>query len=94
MLAKFDTLLVRLLASMAIAVAGTLVFSFLLVKMQQSVRSGPPKTPMSVAVEALETLRDDGWPDPRIELLCGQLRLQTFEAIIPNATRHDLVEVQ
>lgn len=63
MLAKFDTLLVRLLASMAIAVAGTLVFSFLLVKMQQSVRSGPPKTPMSVAVEALETLRDDGWPD-------------------------------
>ena len=62
MWARFDTLLVRLLALMGVAVASTFVFSFLVAEMQQSARAGLPRTSMSVAMEALDTLREEGWP--------------------------------
>lgn len=62
MLARFDTLLVRMLALLGMAIASAFVIGFLSVRMQQSMRSPTSRMPLDIAVSALDQLHTRGWP--------------------------------
>ncbi|KCZ66327.1 hypothetical protein L53_03115 [Hyphomonas sp. L-53-1-40] len=78
MLARFDTLLARIVILVSAALLSTFLVVYLLVQFEMSSQKLQPRTALHVAAIALEELQADGWPETLSEQELKRLSVDEY----------------